>query len=265
MRSLSTRESIVLAWFDRLPNSATRTGTYDVTDVRSTPVMPLASPNRQSSGNACGLPSTIVAISTAVVVAVGVASEIFFGNADGAGAGDIVALLSLSYEANVPTWYASSLLLSCALLLAGIAHNAATDRRHWAALAALFCYMSLDEAAELHERLGGLVGGSGVFYFDWVIPASVVVAVIGAAYWRFVWRLPARLRRSVITAGALYVTGALLLELPLGYWTERAGPDNLTYALIDACEEGLELAGASLFAVALWSYLQHLLRGSEVA
>lgn len=54
-----------------------------------------------------------------------------------------------------------------------------------------------------------------------------------------------------ITAGVTYVTGALLMELPLGWWTERAGNENLTYAAIDHVEELLEMWGASLFLAAL--------------
>ena len=45
------------------------------------------------------------------------------------------------------------------------------------------------------------------------------------------------------------------MELPLGYWTERHGNDNLVYALIDLVEESLELLGVSLFLVALVEYL----------
>ena len=45
------------------------------------------------------------------------------------------------------------------------------------------------------------------------------------------------------------------MELPLGYWTERAGANNLTYALIDFVEESLELCGASLFVLAVRDYL----------
>jgi hypothetical protein len=39
--------------------------------------------------------------------------------------------------------------------------------------------------------------------------------------------------------------------LPLGWWVERAGNDNLGYALIDWVEETMEMIGASLAVVAL--------------
>lgn len=169
-----------------------------------------------------------------------------------------VPLLSLSYEQNLPTWVASSLLLLCALALTRAALAPAradqTQSFHWWGLAAIFFWLSFDEFAEVHEHLGGLVPGAGAFYFSWIIPAGVAVALVGAAYLPFLWRLPARERERFLIAGVLYVTGALLMEVPLGLWTERAGTDNLMYALIDWAEETLELTGAALFLLALVEY-----------
>lgn len=166
-----------------------------------------------------------------------------------------VRLLSLSYEANLPTWYASSLLLGCALLLGAIATDVAARgapfRRHWWGLAVGFAFMSIDEAVELHEHLGGRLDLGGVFYFDWVIPASAVVASIAVIYLRFVRALPRARRRWFVLAGAIYVGGAVGAELPLGWWAERAGTDSAGYMLIDWVEETLELTGVSLFMRAL--------------
>ncbi len=168
-------------------------------------------------------------------------------------------LFSLSFEANVPTWYSTCLLFACGVLLAlSAARAGAETRAHFAGLAALFVYFSLDEAIEIHEHLGGSLGTSGVLYFDWVVPAAAFVAVVGLAYARFLFRLLPETRRGFVLAGALYVSGALLMELPLGAWTERAGDDNLGYALIDFVEEALEIAGASVFA---WVLARHLASG----
>lgn len=167
----------------------------------------------------------------------------------------LVEFLSLSYERNLPTWYASGLLLACALVLAGIARAAGLThepaRRHWWALAVLFAYISLDESVGLHEHLGGLLSLGGVLYFTWVVPAAVAVVLGGLAFLPFLARLSSRRRAQFIVAGVLYVGGALIMELPLGWWTERHGNDNLVYALIDHLEEALELVGASLFLAAL--------------
>jgi hypothetical protein len=190
-----------------------------------------------------------------VLTALGVGMEVAYYMLDARELEPLVAFLSLSYERNLPTWYASGLLLACAFLLTAIARAAtlarAPGRHHWWALAVAFAYISLDESVGLHENLGDLLSLGGVLFFTWVVPAAVVVVLGGLAFLPFLARLPSRRRWQFILSGVLYVGGALAMELPLGWWTERHGNDNLVYALIDHVEEALELVGASLFLAAL--------------
>lgn len=170
----------------------------------------------------------------------------------------ILPLFSLSYEANVPTWYSSALLFTCALVLAVVAAAARQQRQrfvpHWYGLAAGFLYISLDELVSIHEATGWLKL-SGVLYFSWVIPAAALLLVLGIVYLKFLAHLPAPFRRRFVLCGGIYVAGAVGMELPLGWWTEREGTNNLGYALIDHVEEGLEMLGVNLFLLALLDYL----------
>ena len=193
-------------------------------------------------------------IAVAVVAALGLGAEVWDAASDDAVIDALAPTLSLSYEANLPTWCASSLLLACAVAAAAIAAavpRGAPWRRHWWAVAGVLAWASFDEAAELHEHLGGHLDTGGVLYFDWVIVAAAIVVALAIGFLPFVRALPATTRRRLIVAGAVYLGGALLMELPLGWWTERAGSDGLGYALIDWVEETMELAGASLVLVAL--------------
>lgn len=169
-----------------------------------------------------------------------------------------LSLLSLSHEGNLPSWYASALPLLCAALLLWISATELSDRRHWQGLALGFLAISIDETVGLHELLSDPFDTTGVLHFGWVIPASLLVLALALAFFNFVRRLhhlsPRTARRCVL-AGGLYVGGALLLELPLGWWTAQHGDDNLGYYLIDWCEETLELAGLTLFAGALLTHL----------
>ena len=171
----------------------------------------------------------------------------------------LLPLVNLSYEGNLPTWYSSTLLLLCAVVLAVIAASKRRSgdpyRRHWTALAVIFLYMAIDEAVSIHELLNQLFDLPGIFYFGWVIPAGILVAVFVASYLRFLAALPPRSGFEFLRAGAVYVGGALGVELLLGYWTDLYGDDGLGYGLIDALEESLEIAGASLFLSALLGYL----------
>ena len=199
----------------------------------------------------------VIAIGT--VVLLGFAVELAHAASPAAWIEPWVSLFSLSYEQNVPTWLASCLLFACAVLLTFIGIEAgrapSSLKRYWYGLAAVFGYMSLDEFVGFHEHLSELMDLHGVLYFSWVVPAAVVVAIAGAAFVPFLRSLPPRTRRQFLIAGAIYVGGALGMELPLGWWTEHAGNDNLVYALIDGVEETMELVGTTLFLFALVEYL----------
>jgi hypothetical protein len=197
-----------------------------------------------------------LAVTTSLVALLGVVAELGHYLLDAPTL--LVELFSLSVEGNVPTWYATCLLFACGEALFGIArtraHMGAPFARHWWALGGVFLFMSLDEAIEIHEHLAYVVEGRGLFYFSWIIPATAVLIVLGGAYLRFLLHLASETRRRFIIAGVIYISGALLCELPLGLWTERHGDDNLGYALIDAVEETLELGGAAYFLIALRAY-----------
>lgn len=168
---------------------------------------------------------------------------------------DLVELFSLSYETNLPTWFASSLLFSCGLLLTliALAKRRVADpyTRHWWGLVLAFLYISLDEFVQLHEQANHWFDFGGVLYYGWVMPAAVVVAILGFCYLGFLRHLPRRSRQQFVVAGALYVGGALGVELGLGYWADVAGESNLVYGLIDLVEESMEMCGVSLFFYAL--------------
>ena len=197
-----------------------------------------------------------------ILAVAGFAAEIAY--LQGKLSADATAFLSLSAEGNLPTWYASCLLSWCALSLIDAGRTAqSTGQRHartWFYLSALFFSMSLDESVELHEHLAELGDGHGLLYFSWVMPAAAIVMAVGGACVPFLLALPRQTRNRFIVAGAVYVGGALVMELPLGLWVEQHGDDNLVYAGLDLMEETLELIGASLFLVAVRAHRRAMLR-----
>jgi len=175
----------------------------------------------------------------------------------------LVRLFDLDRESNVPTWYASAALLLAGLLVAGVAgeKRRAADpfARHWTGLAAILVYLSCDEGAALHEHLilpiqQGL-GLDGVFYFAWVVVGIPVAGLVAIAYARFLRSLPRPTARLIALAGALYVAGAIGLEMVGAWWWDRhGGGDRFAYALITAVEETLEMAGVVVFIHAIAAY-----------
>jgi len=161
-------------------------------------------------------------------------------------------------EGNIPTWYSSAALLACSILLGAITARVHRERGryvdHWAWLAAIFTFLSIDELAQLHEHLGHLHETwhtSGLFYFAWVIPAMAFVAAIGLAYAKFLAHLPPATRRRFVIAAIVYVAGAVGVEALGGWRAESHGMNNMTHSCIATVEEVMEMAGVAMFLVAL--------------
>ncbi len=182
------------------------------------------------------------------------------------GHGHLFGLVDLFYvdvEDNIPTWYSSSMLLVCALLLGAIGSIARRDgdrfAAHWGALSLLFVCLSLDEAVSIHERvtelLRALMNAHGVLFFTWVIPGAAMTALLGLAYLRFLAHLPRSTRRLVLLAACLYVGGALGMEMVGGLYVERYNMWNLPYSFLATLEEWLEMQAVVVFVYALLSHL----------
>ena len=176
---------------------------------------------------------------------------------------EFVRLFDPDAEANVPTWFSSLLLLLAAALLAAMARAKHVRRDPftplWIALAMVFAGLSVDEFASVHELLDRVLRGErsthGIFYFAWVIPAIVGLLVLGLFYRRLLLSLPGHTRRLFVLAAAIYVGGALGVAMLGGFVADAYGEENLTYALIAAAEEALEMAGVVVFIRALLLYL----------
>jgi hypothetical protein len=159
------------------------------------------------------------------------------------------------------------LLLFCAaLLLAVIAilkkKERDPERLKWTVLACGFLVMAFDEALSFHEKLAEpmrrLLGDDvtlGVFYYAWVLPGMALVLVLAFYFLRFLLRLPAPTRLHFLVAGALYIGGAIGIELLGGRYEELYGDQSLTYSMIATLEESLEMAGVIVFIYALFHYI----------
>lgn len=168
-----------------------------------------------------------------------------------------------SAEGTIGSWYTSGLLLLCAALLLAIAWVTASrggpDHRRWRALGWIFLFLSCDEAVSLHERIGdwvqSLAAGDGPLLWEWVGPYTVFALIVAALYLPFLRRLPTSTRHRIVLAGAVYLGGALGLEVIQAEVVSDRGPGTNLVASLAVLEEFLEMAGALLFVQAL---LQHL-------
>lgn len=202
-------------------------------------------------------------IGATVILTLSLGSELLLYDESRNPNADWPELFNLGYEVNLPTWYSTMLLLTCALLLFVIyraeSQRDAPFRRHWAGLAAIFLYISMDEAVIIHEMLNGPLRDAfdlgGVLYFAWVLPVGVFLLLFFLTYLRFLLWLPRRSAWLFFAAGSVYAMGAMGTELPVSLWYAHFGGSNLIYGLMNAIQESMEIIGASIFCFALFAYL----------
>jgi hypothetical protein len=184
---------------------------------------------------------------------------------------NIVRLVDLDRENNLPTWLSSTNLLICTVLAALITKAKQAQRdaytHYWFGLCLTFLYLSVDEAASIHEAtinpVKDLVGAtSGAFFAAWVIPAMIAISIFAFLYLRFLFSLPRRIQALVVLAGILYVLGGVGFEMLSWYYRyPMYDPENfaasldLTYMMINHVEEMLEMLGVAVFIYALLSYI----------
>ncbi len=183
------------------------------------------------------------------------------------GAYGLVDLFDMDVEANFPTYFAGVQLLVCALvlMLIGLVRRQANDRfaMHWLLLALIFLLISADELASIHElsiRLGREFApafATGIFYWIWIIPGALLVLLVGLMYAQFVFSyLPARTRNRTIVGAALFVGGALVVEMFEARHVEQHGMENLTMGIFVLFEESLEKIGILIFLSGILDHLR---------
>lgn len=182
----------------------------------------------------------------------------------------LVPMWDLDVEKNIPTYFSALLLLGASLLLLVVAateKSAGRPTRAWYVLATGFFAMSAEEVLSFHERLNepikAVIGAErlGLFAFAWVIPGIAVVVFLGVCFIPFLMRLSKETRREFLLAAALFIGGAIGVELLAGRYSELHGNDNLIYCVHVIFEEGLEMFGVLFFIRAL---LRHIARRYSV-
>jgi hypothetical protein len=200
-------------------------------------------------------------------------------------------LFDVGEERSIPTWFESMQFMLCSVLLAvvAVAKRQRGERYvlHWGVLSAILLYMSLDEVATIHETMGaqlqrllhyltGFTPGGAISYF-WVVPGALFVLVVALAYLRFLVDLPRATRRQFVFAGALFLLGALGLEMlsaqvasssgAIASWVASASGGSIDQASASAVptilrggqtslEEMFEMLGLTALVYALLVYIR---------
>ena len=200
-------------------------------------------------------------------------------------------ILDVGEERSIPTWFESGQFLLCSMLLAvvAVAKKQRDDRYilHWSLLSIILLLLSLDEVASIHEAIGAQLerllhnitgfSASGAISFFWVVPGAVFAFIVLLAYVRFLAHLPQTTRRWFLFAGALFVLGALGIEMltaqvmsssgGIANWVasssggiidrgSASAVPTILKGLQTSVEEMFEMLGLTAFVYALLAYIR---------
>jgi hypothetical protein len=177
-----------------------------------------------------------------------------------------VRLFYVDAEGNIPSFFSAMLLFLASLLLAFITvlkrSTGDSYRYHWGMLALLLLFMAVDEAVGLHEmsnRAGwSIAGHQGIFHYGWVIFGIALTGVVTLAFLKFFLSLPPLTQVQFFRAAAVFMGGALGMEILGGYYAgSHGGEQSFQFSMFVTVEEGLEMVGVVVFINALLTYLAH--------
>ncbi|WP_309572509.1 hypothetical protein [Deinococcus sp.] len=178
---------------------------------------------------------------------------------------------SLGSEANLPSAFSAIILWTAGALLwaIGRARKVQLDRYAgvWLGLSAVFAYLGLDEFAQLHDRtvpiLRTLLGShaTGGLKYTWILLFGPLTLIVFLATIPFLRNLRAKTRNGMLLAGAIYLGGALGLEIVKGVVDEAYGFDSVPMLSLITVSESMEIFGVILFIATLLSYWREDLPG----
>lgn len=159
-------------------------------------------------------------------------------------------------EDSLTDWYTALLhgFIAILLVLSGRIEPIARWRPYWFGLAGIFIYLSIDEAAALHELWMVPLEKfkfTGALTYSWVIPFALLSLLLGLIYLPFVLSREPGLRRIIVLAGLIFVRSALGLELVEGYCVTHFGVRGRCFQWSMNIEETGEMASLTLFALGL--------------
>ena len=101
---------------------------------------------------------------------------------------------------------------------------------------------------------------TGIFFFAWVIPALAIVGVIFLLCLKTLLSLPAGTRNLMVASGAVFMFGAVGMEMLGGSYyevhIEGTGVVDMAYVMFTTVEEFFEMSGIVLFVFTLLRFIE---------
>lgn len=177
----------------------------------------------------------------------------------------IAPKFNLDEEGNFPSFYSAVAILVCSGLFAVIACEQQRNQKpywpQWWGLAAIFLFLSLDEAAQIHELFDNdtLLSGlqtTGLWAWPWVIPYLILVVLFTIVFFKFFLSLSTQYKLLFGASAGLYVFAAIGMEMVGAFVYELTGRKTLTYVLIFSLEEMIEMFSIVLLIYSLLWFIE---------
>lgn len=175
----------------------------------------------------------------------------------------LVPMFLLNAEGNIPTFFsATNLLFGSMLLMLVAALTRRTGRRFagtWLLLGLGALCVAVDEAAQVHELLdenpqwtnGSLTGEDS----PWVLVYGAIAVVLVIASARLFLHLPRRFQLMFSLGAAMFVAGAIGLEI-IGAQELTTVGKTWYYEAVNGVEEVLEMSAVTLVNASLLAYIR---------
>ena len=170
----------------------------------------------------------------------------------------------LGTEKNLPSLFSALQLWFAAIVLfiLSVTKFSAKDkyRFHWAILGIVFLFLGYDEWKSVHEKINQYMHTHfhfhGIFFLAWVIPAGIFLGLLGLFFLRFLLALPVKTRSRIIISAAIFLGGAVGLEMLEGIFVEKNGGDvGIPIVMLIHLEEFMEMFGIAYFIYALFEFV----------
>jgi hypothetical protein len=174
-----------------------------------------------------------------------------------------INIFFVNSEGNIPTYFNAVILLITSVIafVIAAAKHAQQDkyRFEWSLLAFVFLYLSIDEAAVIHEQFSKLFKDmpdyGGLVHYKWLYAGVAAIIVLAILFIRFYLHLDKHNKIMFPLATVLYLFGAFGGEVFSGRYASAHGTKNIPYTLMTHGEEFLEHVGIALMIYTLLRYL----------
>lgn len=177
-----------------------------------------------------------------------------------------VPLFDLNNEYNIPAFYSALAIWASAALLYFIYRQekaaGAPKAYYWRHFSFLFIFLGVDELASIHEIFGRFAPMIWERFpalqisRKWIIPFSPIILAMAVYFFRFFLLLSKENKLRFATAGLVYITGAVIIEI-LGEWfANKYNMHPIFKGFSAVAEEGCEMLGIVLFIRALLMHIQ---------